>query len=201
MAPRPYRMDNRRTSVEDTRRRILEATLALHSESGIFGTSWKDIAERADVSVATVYKHFPSLDDLVPACGAMVEARTAPPSPHDIARTFAGADTLPKRIARLVATFFDFYERGEPYLEVDARERKMPVVQEWEAHQRATRERFVREALRPIQPDEATVRAVSALLDFPVFKSFRRQDVRKQQAEEAVHNMLLCWLGGSESRG
>ena len=53
-------MDKRRAAVEETRQRILEATLALHTEKGIFGTSWQDIAKRADVSVGTVYKHFPS---------------------------------------------------------------------------------------------------------------------------------------------
>ncbi|HET8822384.1 MAG TPA: helix-turn-helix domain-containing protein [Thermoleophilaceae bacterium] len=43
-----------------------------HGENGIFGTSWQDIAKEADVSVATVYADFPSLDELLPACGALV---------------------------------------------------------------------------------------------------------------------------------
>jgi AcrR family transcriptional regulator len=51
-------MEKLRAAVADTRGRIVEATLALHSEKGMFDTSWKDIAKRADVSVATVYKHF-----------------------------------------------------------------------------------------------------------------------------------------------
>jgi AcrR family transcriptional regulator len=71
-------MEKRKAAVEETRRRIVEAKLALHSEKDMFDTSWKDIAERADVSVATVYKHFPSLDELVPACGALIMAITAP---------------------------------------------------------------------------------------------------------------------------
>ena len=76
MAPRKYTMDKRKAAVEETRQRILEATLALHSEKGIFGTSWQDIAHRADVSVGTVYKHFPSLDELVPPA----ESWRTPPS-------------------------------------------------------------------------------------------------------------------------
>ena len=63
MSPRKYTMDKRKAALEETRQRILEATLALHSEKGIFGTSWQDIAHRADVSVGTVYKHFPSLEE------------------------------------------------------------------------------------------------------------------------------------------
>src|SRR3712207_9294899 len=87
-------MGKRKTAVEETRQRILEATLALHAEKGIFGTSWQDIAHRADVSVGTVYKHFPSLDELVPACGELMYAITRPPSPEDAPRMFAGADSL-----------------------------------------------------------------------------------------------------------
>ncbi len=199
MTPRKYSMAKRGAAVEETRRRIVEATLALHSEKGMFDTSWRDIAERADVSVATVYKHFPSLDELVPACGALIMAITDPPSLEDAPRILGDARSLEERLGRLISEMFDFYERGEPYMEVGAKERQLPAVREWEAGMRATREGLVREALRPVQPDERTVRAVSALLDFPVFKSFRRHGVTKVEAEEIVNDTLLCWI--SETRG
>ena len=83
--------------MEETRRRILEATLSLHAEKGILGTSWQDIARRADVSVGTVYKHFPSLDELVPACGELMYAITRPPSLEGAPEIFAGADSLEER--------------------------------------------------------------------------------------------------------
>jgi AcrR family transcriptional regulator len=197
LTPRKYSMDKRRAASEETRRRIVEATLALHAEKGIFGTSWKDIAERADVSVATVYNHFPSLDELVPACGELVYAITRPPSLEDAPRIFAGARTLEERLECLVSELFDFYERGAPYLEVDFQERQLPAVQEWEAHMRATIEGLVREALRPLQPDDGTVRAVGALLDFPVFMSFRRHEIPREQAEEIMNHMLVRWLEGA----
>jgi AcrR family transcriptional regulator len=191
-------MDKRKAAVEETRRRIVEATLALHAEKGAFGTSWQDIAKRADVSVGTVYKHFPSLDELVPACGELVFAISRPPSLEDAPQIFAGASSLEERLGRLVSEFFDFYERGEPYLEIDFQERQLPAVQEWEAHMRATREGLAREALRPLlKPEERTVRALSALIDFPFFKSFRRHDVSNAEAEEIVKTMLLCWIGGT----
>jgi AcrR family transcriptional regulator len=200
LAPRKYTMDKRRAAVEETRRRIVEATLALHAEKGAFGTSWQDIARRADVSVGTVYKHFPSLDELVPACGELVYAISRPPSLEDAPEIFAGAHSLEERLERLISELFDFYERGEPYMEIDFQERQLPAVQEWEAHMRATREGLIREALHPLlEPDERRVRALGALLDFPVFKSFRRHDVTKAEAEEIVNAMLLCWI--SERRG
>ena len=187
-------MGKRNAAVEETRQRILEATLALHSEKGILGTSWQDIARRADVSVGTVYKHFPSLDELVPACGELMYAITRPPSLEDAPEIFAGASSLEERLERLVSELFGFYERGAPYIESDFQERQLLIVQEWEAHMRATIEGLVREALRPVRPNEGTVRVVSTLLDFSIFKSFLDRDMKKEQAATTINEVLLCWI-------
>jgi AcrR family transcriptional regulator len=195
LAPRKYSMGKRRAAVEETRQRILEATLALHSEKGIFGTSWQDIARRADVSVGTVYKHFPSLDELVPACGELMYAITRPPSLEDTPEIFAGAGSLEERLERLISELFDFYERGAPYIETDFQERQLPMVQEWETHMRATIAELAREALQPVGPDERTVQAVSALLDFSTFKSFLDRGIQKEQAAKTINEVLLCWIG------
>lgn len=194
MAPRKYSMGKRTASVEDTRRRIVEATLTLHSNKGIFDTSWKDIAEHADVSVATVYKHFPSLDELVPACGALIMAITQPPSYEDAARIFGDAGTIEERLRRLVSELFGFYERAGTYLEVGPKERQLPAVQAWESEMEATREGLTREALCFATPDDSTVTAVSALLAFPVFRSLSRNNIAREEAEAIVTSMLLCWL-------
>ena len=194
MAPRKYDMDKRKAAVEETRQRILEATLALHSEKGIFGTSWQDIAKRADVSVGTVYKHFPSLDELVPACGELMYAITRPPSLDDAPQIFAGANSLEERLERLVSELFDFYERGASYIETDFQERQLPAVREWEAYMRATIAGLVREALIPAGPDERTVQAVSALLDFYTFKSFLDREIPEEQAAKTINELLLCWI-------
>ena len=194
MTPRKYSMDKRKAAAEETRRRILEATLALHSEKGIFGTSWKDIAQRADVSVNTVYKHFPSLDELVPACGELMYAITRPPALEDAPRIFAGASSLEERLGRLVEELFGFYERGATYIETDFQERRLPEVREWEAYMRATLAGLVREALLPAGPDEGTVQTASALLDFSTFKSFVDRDVPKERAAQAINEVILCWI-------
>jgi AcrR family transcriptional regulator len=187
-------MDKRRAAVEATRRRILEATLALHAQKGIFGTSWQDIARRADVSVGTVYKHFPSLEELVPACGELVYAITRPPSLDDAPEIFAGAGSIEERLERLFSELFDFYERGAPYIETDFQERRLPAVAEWEAYMRATIAGLVREALDPAGPDERAVQAMSALLDFSTYKSFLDRDIQKDQAAKTMNEVLLCWL-------
>jgi AcrR family transcriptional regulator len=194
LTPRKYTMDKRKAAVQETRQRIVEATLALHAEKGIFGTSWQDIAHRADVSVGTVYKHFPSLDELVPACGELMYAITRPPSLEDAPRIFAGADSTEERLGRLISELFDFYERGAPYIETDFQERRLPAVVEWEAYMRSIIAGLVREALVSAGPDERTVQAVSALLDFSTFKSFPDRDIPKEQAAKTMGEVLLCWI-------
>src|SRR4051795_8712199 len=71
MSPRKYDMGKRAAAAAETRRRIVEATHQLHKQQGIAATSWEDIAERAGVGVGTVYRHFPTPDDLLPLCGAV----------------------------------------------------------------------------------------------------------------------------------
>jgi AcrR family transcriptional regulator len=197
LAPRKYTMDKRKAAVEETRQRILEATLALHSEKGIFGTSWQDIAHRADVSVGTVYKHFPSLDELVPACGELAYAIIRPPSLEDAPQIFAEANSLEERLGRLIEELYAFYERGAPYIETDFQERRLPAVVEWEEYMRATIAGLVREALVCAEPDEHTVQSVSALLDFSTFKSFLDRDIQKEQAAKTMSEVLLCWINCS----
>jgi AcrR family transcriptional regulator len=197
LAPRKYSMDKRKAAVEETRQRILEAALALHSEKGIFGTSWQDIAHRADVSVGTVYKHFPSLDELVPACGELAYAIIRPPSLEDAPQIFAEANSLEERLGRLISELYTFYERGAPYIETDFQERRLAAVVEWEAYMRSTIAGLVREALVCAEPDEHTVQSVSALLDFSTFKSFLDRDIHKEQAAKTMSEVLLCWINCS----
>jgi AcrR family transcriptional regulator len=197
LAPRKYTMDKRKAAVEETRQRILEAALALHAEKGIFGTSWQDIAHRADVSVGTVYKHFPSLDELVPACGELAYVILRPPSLEDAPQIFADATSLEERLGRLISELYTFYERGAPYIETDFQERRLAAVVEWEAYMRATIAGLVREALVCAEPDEHTVHSVSALLDFSTFKSFLDRDIPKEQAAKTISEVLLCWISGS----
>jgi AcrR family transcriptional regulator len=197
LAPRKYSMDKRKAAVEETRQRILEAALALHSEKGIFGTSWQDIAHRADVSVGTVYKHFPSLDELVPACGELAYAILRPPSLEDAPQIFAEANSLEERLRRLISELYTFYERGAPYIETDFQERRLAAVVEWEAYMQSTIAGLVREALVCAEPDEHTVQSVSALLDFSTFKSFLDREIHKEQAAKTMSEVLLCWINCS----
>ena len=186
MSPRKYDMSKRARAREETRARIVEATAKLHGENGVLGTSWKDIAKEADVSVATVYSHFPSLDELLPACGALVMERVRPPSPESAAAVVAEAPEVEERLRRVAHELFDFYERGGPHIEVDVRERQLPGMREWEEYLLDTVAALVREALAPASADTRTVQLVSAFFDLSTFKALRTRGVLPATAAETV---------------
>src|SRR5687767_13151336 len=65
---RRYELRKRADAMEATRRRITEAAVELHADVGPARTTITAIAERAGVQRQTVYRHFPSEDDLFAAC-------------------------------------------------------------------------------------------------------------------------------------
>lgn len=65
---REYQLKVRAQQQAETRRRIVEAVVALHEEVGPARTTIVDIANRANVSRPTVYSHFPDERSLITAC-------------------------------------------------------------------------------------------------------------------------------------
>lgn len=194
MAPREYDMTTRARAREELRQRILSATLELHTEKGILGTSWKDIADRADVAVATVYNHFPSLDELVPACGDLLMERLRPPGLADAADVVGDAGTTGERLERAARELFDFYERGGAHLDVFPGERDLRSIREWEAYQRATVEAFVRAALAGTRPRPRTVQLVSAFFDLMTFRSLQSRGFDARTAATTMARAAECVL-------
>ena len=191
LIPRKYDMSRRAAARDETRRRIVAATAKLHAERGVFGTSWRDIAEEADVSVATVYSHFPSLRELLPACGQFVMERARPPSPDAVAEILGGTESLRERLRRVAQELFAFYERGGPHIDVDVRERELPGMREWEESQRAAVAAFVRTALGD-RNRARNARLVSAFFDLPTYKALRIRGATTRRAAEIVADAAAC---------
>lgn len=65
---RPYQLKRRAERQDETRQRIIDATIELHQSVGPTATTVSDIAERAGVGRVTVYRHFPDELALSWAC-------------------------------------------------------------------------------------------------------------------------------------
>lgn len=78
---RPYRMRRRAELVDETRRRITEAAVRLHTTVGPANTTISTVAEEAGVTRLTVYRHFPDLEHLFAACRSHWFGLHPPPSP------------------------------------------------------------------------------------------------------------------------
>src|SRR5712664_3989081 len=163
MAPRRYRMERRAEGAEETRERILQATMALHTEQGVLATSHKDIASRADVSVGTVYHHFPSVDSLVTACGVHVAEVLPLPGPEAV----NPRDPRGRRIESLARTVVALYARM-PWFEKLRTERHAVRALDMGI---SMREEAIRNLIRRAlgrSPSAKKVRIVESVLDTAV---------------------------------
>jgi AcrR family transcriptional regulator len=192
MARRTYQQSARRDGAESTRRKIVEATFALHGEQGIAATTMKQIAARAGVSVGSVYHHFPTYDDAIGACGQMVLERAPPLDPS----MFDGLDAWQDRVARLLAAQYAQYERL-PVLEVARADRHAsPVLEAFLAEEARHRRALAAAALAPAAPAEQAIAALAALADIGAWRALVSAGFDTPAAAEAAAQMMQSWLAG-----
>ena len=188
---RKYSMRQRSTAVEQTRQRIVDATVQLHNEKGVNGTSMQDIADRADVALATVYRHFPTLDDLVPACGS----RNMEFNPLPTESVFAEFDTGEERVAALVAALFKHYERGcRPYEVGFAESATLPAMARLMAEVAAHIEGLVSAATKPFKPDDKHLGLAAGLCDFRVWLSLIQAGLSTEDAAQSTAQFITTAL-------
>jgi AcrR family transcriptional regulator len=98
-------MTRRAELVDETRQRITEATARLHTSVGPANTSVAAIAEEADVTRLTVYRHFPDLDVLFQACRAHWRSQNPPPD----AEAWLATPDLEARARRALAELYAWF--------------------------------------------------------------------------------------------
>jgi AcrR family transcriptional regulator len=116
-------MGARADAVARTRETIVASARSLHAERGLAATSWEDIAERAGVSTATVYRHFPSLAELVPACARTIFDLIQPLTLEQANATFGFLRRAADRFDQLVRYSAHCYSVGAGWLHAAHRER------------------------------------------------------------------------------
>jgi AcrR family transcriptional regulator len=91
---RPYQLKRRAERQEETRQRIIEATIELHQTVGPAATTITEIAERAGVGRVTIYRHFPEDFDLDRACSGLYFERNPAPDTERWKRVTDPAERL-----------------------------------------------------------------------------------------------------------
>ena len=107
---RKYELKERARRQEETRRRITEATVALHRTVGPAHTRIADVARRAGVQRLTVYNHFPDEASLVQACSAHWLGSHPLPDPTP----WAAIPDPATRLRTALAELYAWYEETEP---------------------------------------------------------------------------------------
>jgi AcrR family transcriptional regulator len=109
---RKYELKERARRQEETRRRITEATVALHETVGPANTQISEIARRAGVERLTVYKHFPDPSSLFEACSAHWREGHPPPDP----RSWREIKDPHLRTRTALTAVYGFFSENEPML-------------------------------------------------------------------------------------
>lgn len=186
-------MRERAAAVAATRQRILEATSACHREQGIGATGIDDVARRAGVAIGTVYRHFPTLEQLVGSCGAVFMERFALPEPEQAAALFRGLRSREQRLGRLVDEIAARY-RDAAIGFVRAREAKDDFAVTAAAHERieAALDALAAEAVRPLRYSSSRARVLRALLDARVWQALADQGLDPVEVEQTLRTLVLA---------
>lgn len=105
---RTYTLKKRAQSQAQTRRRIVEAAVELHSSIGPAQTSLSMVAERAGVQRHTLYAHFPDERSLLMACSGLTMERDPLPE----AAPWRGIADPRERLRVGLTAIYAWYERN-----------------------------------------------------------------------------------------
>jgi AcrR family transcriptional regulator len=103
-------MRRRRELIDQTRKRITEAAVRLHTTIGPSETSFSAVAEEAGVTRLTLYRHFASRDELFQACMSHWRALHPPPDPA----AWTAITSFDARVRRALSDLYRWYgENGD----------------------------------------------------------------------------------------
>jgi AcrR family transcriptional regulator len=185
---RRYELKERARRQAETRERIVEAAVALHTTVGPARTTISAIAERAGVERHTVYAHFPDERSLFRACSTHWRGR----HPRPDTRRWLELDVPEERLRGVLADLYAWYEDVEPELAAILRDAPVvpanaEVLLEPEEAARALADELARG-----WPRRKLVRAaIGHALEFETWRSLaRRQGLARRQAVDAMLRLV-----------
>lgn len=198
MKNRKYTKTRRAEQQDETRERIVEATVKLHESLGPANTSIKAIAEEAGVQRLTVYRHFPDDVSLFQACTSHYLGLHPPP---DRAGWAEFVDARERSYAALAA-MYRYYRQTEKmwsaaYRDVDRLEALQAPMAQFEAYLDGVCEDLVKawsETSTAKNPLQDTLRHA---LRFSTWKSLKNAKLTDKKMAELVQ----YWLAGIGKAG
>jgi AcrR family transcriptional regulator len=199
-----YELKKRAEREEETRLRIVRATVELHETVGPALTTRSAIAERAGVSRPTVYSHFPDELSLGKACSSLDLSENPLPDPG-MWEQIADPE---RRLRVALSELYDYFRRREgllanilrdqemPHLkdDPDVREIMRPIVDHWERMQRALAMGW---EIHKSHTPPLLQGAIGLALDFQNWRTMvRKQDMTDEQAVELMVRMVLYLTRG-----
>lgn len=200
MTPRAYNLGRRASSAAATRRRILDATLALLQDVGVERTTLTAVARRADVARGTIVHHFGSWGGLLEAVlDDILEMLEVPDE-----RILDGVEGREERIRAFVRAMVAFQERSEPWWPIFAQEMDRPEVRKRDAEYWASFARLQAATLGPGLSDDGSAGAAILALTHPstagtFFWAFERAGRTRDEARRLIEDLAIDAVGRIES--
>lgn len=177
----------------ERQQRVAAATARLHAEKGPVATSYADIAERAGVSLPTVYSYFPTQAAMMTACTSHVAAG-APPLP--VAEILAAPD-VPAAATMLVAAIDKIHAYFEPWLSWRA-ETAIPFIAEFRISNRDRLTMLLVQLLSRHRKGSQARHAAAweSILSFDLWQRLVRQHaLPRARVRPLLIDLMLCALG------
>lgn len=181
MTKRVYRQTARAEAAEETRSRILDATVALFLARDFDDVTLDEIAKRAGVTLQTVLRKFGSKDELV---AATIEERSG----HVMAERVPTAPGVGAAVAALVSSYEAI---GDANWRMLRQEHQHPMLHRLLAKARALHRTWIEASFAAQLPArgaarERTIDALFTALDFYVWKLHRKDLGRTRAATESL---------------
>lgn len=196
MSTRKYTKTRRAQQQDETRARIVDATVKLHESLGPAQTSIMAIAEAAGVQRLTVYRHFPDDAALFEACTTRYLELHPPPQPT------AWADTeLPAERSRTaLLAFCRYYRQTEPmwrvgYRDVDQVAALQAPMNRFEAYLDQVTDDLVQAWHTTPAARKSLKLTLRHVLRFTTWQSLKNAKLKDKQIADLVQG----WLAGIEN--
>lgn len=181
---RKYELKRRAERLAETRQRIVEATVSLHTSVGPAQTTISAIAEHAGVQRHTVYAHFLDERELFDACSAHWATLHPFPDPAG----WAGIEDPERRLRVALDAVYEWYERVGDDLEIFKRDSGVHARTSELVARREQRLLSLRDGLAAGWPRRKAVKAaIGHALELETWHSLvRRQRLTRKQALDAM---------------